>query len=703
LSLSSVPSRSSLWVLLIAVCWIASAGVATAATFPVTICGQSASEVGDGLTATGTTRVTADPNTCPGGLEITTPGAPAPNGAVAGFKVTAPVGIVINGIHVVGPGTANVGDGKGWWGEFYWNGGPGAGGRSAQISDAFATSGCCSEQNLDSRSVGWFVQCAASPSCVNGVSLVVSELDLVADEETAPNALPTSATGNLWVGNGWVRGKWPASVLMSDPSGVCSSALALGDQVLRPLTDQTPDRHVWQQCSQSQLPATFDTSTINGTLGVGLGQARLTLFARNAAGVAAVPSKTVDIDDSTPTVSLSGPTDAPSTAGVQHVTATAGGSPSGIADIICSVDGGPAEFFPGASAQVPVDGIGQHAVSCVAQNNAVDVAGVHGQSPAARWSLKIGQPTLVGIAFTRLVGLSCHRSRVRVIVAGHWITITRHGRRTRVKTPATTKVESKVRCRPRTIRRRTVVFVRVRRHGRTVLVKQTKVVRVVVAPHVVANSSQTVAYGRSSAVSGWLGTASGQALGGHLVQVLTAPDNGLQSFTQAATAVTAADGSWTAHLPTGPSRVVEAVYAGDPITEGTSSGQVRVLVPARIRLLRVSPSRVRWGGTVRITGQLLGGYLPARGAVVRLRIGIGRSFQTYGVQRVGGSGRFTTTYTFGAGLPSVHRTYFFQVATLPSGDYPYAPGSSGRRSVAVGVRDRPNVTRRAIRELSSVL
>jgi hypothetical protein len=512
----------------------------------------------------------------------------------------------------------------------------------------------------------------------------MNELDLVADEETAPSALPTSATGNLWATNAWVRGKWPASVAMSDPSGVCSSLEVLGDQVQRPLVDQTPDRHTWQQCSQSSLPITFDTSTIHASQGLGLGQAKLTLLATNAAGVTDAPTKTINIDNSTPAISLSGATDVPSSAGTQYVTATAGGSPSGIADIICTVDGGPPQTFAGATAQVPVAGIGQHAVSCSARDNAVDVAGNHAQSPPAGWTLKIGQPTLVGIAFSRLVGLSCHRARVRVVVPGHWITVRRHGKRVRVKTRSTTKVESKVRCHPQTVLRRTVVFVRVRRHGHLVTVKQIKVVRVVVPPHVIAQASQTVAFGHASTVSGWLGTSTDQALGGHLVRVLAAPDNGLNAFAPAATALTAADGSWTARLPTGPSRIVEAIYDGDPVTEGASSGQVRVIVPAQVRLLAVAPRHVRWGGTVRITGQILGGYLPARGALVRLRIGIGRSYQTYGVQRVTGSGRFTTTYTFGAGLESVHRAYFFQVATLPSGDYPYAPGASARRTVLVG-------------------
>ena len=366
------------------------------------------------------------------------------------------------------------------------------------------------------------------------------------------------------------------------------------------------------------------------------------------------------------------------------------GSPSGIADIVCSVDGGPAQTYSGASAQVPVSGIGPHSVQCYSQDNAVDPSGVRGTSTTASWSLKIGQPTVVGIAFDKLVGLRCHRARVRVKIPGHWITVRRHGKRVKVKTHARTKVERVERCHPRTVLRRTVVWVRVRRHGHVVKVKRTKLVRVVVPPRIIAKTSRVVEFGRGTTVDGWLGTAAGTAITGHPVRVLTAPDNGGGQFAQAAIVTTAANGTWTAKLLPGPSRIVEAVYDGDPTTEGASSGQVHVVVPAKVKLLRVWPPRVAWGGTVRITGQLVGGYLPAGGALVRLRIGQGRTYQTYGVQEhVTGNGRFTTSYQFGAGDPSAYRSFWFQIATLPMGDYPYAPAASGRRSVLVGGHPRP--------------
>ena len=115
------------------------------------------------------------------------------------------------------------------------------------------------------------------------------------------------------------------------------------------------------------------------------------------------------------------------------------------------------------------------------------------------------------------------------------------------------------------------------------------------------------------------------------------------------------------------------------------SGLAREIVPAKIQLLRVTPRRVAWGQTVRIVGRLDGGHLPPGGALIRLRIGLGSAFTTYGVhEHVGGNGRFTTSYTFGLGSAAIHRAYWFQVASLPMGNYPYAPASSRRVSVLVG-------------------
>jgi hypothetical protein len=233
--------------------------------------------------------------------------------------------------------------------------------------------------------------------------------------------------------------------------------------------------------------------------------------------------------------------------------------------------------------------------------------------------------------------------------------------------------------------RRVTVWKRVVRDGKRVRVRRTKLVRVALPPHYVSHTTRRLRHGHGTTVGGWLGTASGTALGGQPIEVLTAPDNGQGAFGLVASVTTAANGSWTARLGPGPSRLVEAVYPGGSLTEPTTSAQVHVVVPAKVKLLSVSPRRVAWGGTVRITGQLLGGYLPPGGALVRLRIGEGASYQTYGVQEhVTGNGRFTTTYTFGAGEASSFQRFWFQIASLPMGSYPFSPSGSGRRYVLVG-------------------
>jgi hypothetical protein len=374
------------------------------------------------------------------------------------------------------------------------------------------------------------------------------------------------------------------------------------------------------------------------------------------------------------------------------VTASAAGSPSGIDGIACSVDGSPAKWYPGTSAQVPVSGLGEHQVSCNAYNNAVDENGTHGESQTESWSLKIGQPTEMGIGFFKYVGLDCHVAKKRKTIPGRWVTRTRHGKKIKVKTRPRHKIVEVTKCHPEIKRVRVVVRIPVRHHGKIVrhhgkVVYRKKIEhkKVAVQPHWKANAKKHVQFGHSTTVSGWLGLSDGTAIADHTVQILTAPSNGLGQFSVAATATTASNGTWSATLPAGSSRLVEASYGGDPTSEATVSGQVTVIVPSKIKLTSVSPSEVAWGHSVQIKGKLFGGYLPAGGVNVRLRIGIGNAKATYGVhEHVAGSGRFTTTYTFGAGSAQIHRRYWFQIATLPSGNYPYAPSSSNRVYVEVG-------------------
>jgi hypothetical protein len=197
-----------------------------------------------------------------------------------------------------------------------------------------------------------------------------------------------------------------------------------------------------------------------------------------------------------------------------------------------------------------------------------------------------------------------------------------------------------------------------------------------------------VPYGHRVTIHGLYTTSQGVPLAGQPVHIVAAPANQSNAFTELTTSTTNADGKWSATLPSGPSRVVRAVTDGTA-TILPSSSQVTTIVPAKIELLKVSPRRVAWGGTVHLVGRLLGGYLPPGGALVRLRIGYGSTFNTYGVEEhVSGNGRFSTVASFGPGDPAVFRTYWFQIASLPMGNYPYAPAASKRVPVVVGGHPR---------------
>ena len=440
-------------------------------------------------------------------------------------------------------------------------------------------------------------------------------------------------------------GAWPVAAGFSgdSPSGVCTLSGTLNKIQFTGQRARSRIVATWHQCSAPAVSTTINTAAY------GQGPMPLVISGSDAAGNVGSVSKTVDVDNSVPTLSLSGPADAPSTAGTQFVTATAAGSPSGIDQIACSVDGGPAHAYAGAVARVPVSGLGLHQVGCTAYNNAVDANGVHGVSQTQTRTLKIGAPTALAVTFSRLAGLRCSnvpagqvkcdlkRRRVRVLVR---VPLRRHGKL-------------------------------VKRHGKVVYRTRVEHRYVVVVPGKV---KQRVRHGHATKVSGWLGLADGTALAGETVEVLTAPDNGIGEFTPAAEVITAANGTWTVSLPAGPSRLIEASYAGSATTERSQSGQVTLLVPAKVELKSVTPDRVAWGQTVTIKGRLLGGYLPTAGINVRLRIGIANAKTTFGVkEHVAGSGNFTATYTFGAGDPSIHRTYWFQIASAAGRRLPIHP------------------------------
>jgi hypothetical protein len=408
----------------------------------------------------------------------------------------------------------------------------------------------------------------------------------------------------------------------------------------------------------------------------------LALAVRDAASPAnaAVRSETLHVDNQPVTLALSGPHDASSTAGTQYVSATAAAGPSGVAGIDCSLDGTRFQTYPGTSGQIAVHGIGAHQAVCFAVNHAINSSGVPAVSLPAIWKLSIRQPTLFAIGFPRVVDrLRCRRVREYVEVPGRSRVVHRHHNVIRVRKPPHIKQMWVKRCHHRTVTRRITTWATVTRNGKKKRIRRTKRIRVVLFPHLVTQSSRRVRHGHSTVVGGWLGTASGTALPGAKVVIMTAAANGLGHFHRAAVVKTASDGSWRAHLSRGPSRLVAAVYNGGRLTEPSKSGQAKLTVPAKV-LLHIHPRHTHWGGTIQIRGRVLGRHIP-QGKLLRLRIGVQGVTGTVGIPNVRRNGRFHTTFTFAPGHGKVH--YWFSVSTLREAAYPFAPATSRRVYVRV--------------------
>ena len=494
-----------------------------------------------------------------------------------------------------------------------------------------------------------------------------------------------------------------------------------GPRCLVPGPSAVPVTTQWQQCPDSTWTPSIDTRDyITGT-----GTLPLKISATNAAGIITSYSETLHVDNQPVGLVLSTSNDASRTVWANHavtVFATANAGPSGVGGTNCSVGGGNPQSY--APRGLTVDGNGVHTVVCTAWNNAV---GPQGQPNSTTSSTAVdideappsvsfeprrpGDPTGLALDATDSEsGVAGGSIQMAPAGSGNWAGLPTsfdgahllahvddaglHGpydiRATscdnvgncastseRLSLPLRLASDSEVSL-TRIVKPRRCATRRTLTHRRSRRVER------LCPGQIRATRSLRVPFGQRVTIHGLYTTGQGLPLAGQAVHIFAAPDNHTGAFAPITTVMTAGDGTWTATVPPGPSRIIRAVTDGSA-TILPSSGQVTTIVPAEVKLLDVWPRHVPWGGTVHLVGQLVGGYLPPGGALVRLRIGIGSTRTTYGVrEHVTGHGRFTTTYTFGLGEPSVHQAYWFQIASLPMGDYPYAPSASRRVSVLVG-------------------
>ncbi len=579
--------------------------------------------------------------------------------------------------------------------------------------------------------------------------LTVSGIELQGTENSAPSVTGEGSllTTGSWVWNP-PGDLWPVTLYASDVSGVCNSSATFGSTQLNGPSEPR-DTTIWQQCpnpvSWSFAVDTRTEVSTDGSFPINLGATNAAGVGGYASEkIVSVDNEPVSLSFHTP--NDADPNVWVNHAVAVNATPTAG--PSGVGGMKCGIDRGGTTSYPAKGLTVDGDGVHtvtctawNNAVDPQGQPNTGTASiTVHIDEAPPLLHFEPQNPH-------DPTGLVVDASDSESGVAGGTIEMAPAGTNNWTNLPATfagshllarfddagrsgpysfraTACDNVGNCASTTqqlalplriasdsqvsltkivnpLKRRTV-FVRVKRDGRYKRIKVVKFVeqcsikrvrtgpqrgrskRVCRPPRVRTTTTLNVPYGKPVTVNGLYTTGTGSPLSGQPVEIFAAPNNSTDAFSQVATTTTAANGSWSATIPPGPSRVIRAVTNGTA-TILPSSGQVTTIVPAKVRLVRVWPRRVAWGGTVHLVGQLLGGYLPPGGALVRLRIGYKSTYETYGVEEhVSGDGRFSTVASFGPGDPSIFRTYWFQIASLPMGNYPYAPAASQRVPVIVG-------------------
>ena len=258
------------------------------------------------------------------GMEAFGGGTGVPQGAHGDWEIDASAGISIVGVHTEGSGMVSYGinANQGWGGGFYWK----SGGAQTYPGQIAYSSGA-----INSPYFGWQIVCGWS-TC-NGAThpgeISILGLEVEAAETAGPSVSP--APSSLGATSGWVRGWWPVAFWANGPTGACQLAATLGGVSVSQPVNEPQSPITWHQCPASSFSQSFNTASVPSG-----GSVPLVMWARDAAydyGAGAYLSgaatKYVNIDNDPVAVTLSGRTDAPTTAGVQYVTASATAGPSG--------------------------------------------------------------------------------------------------------------------------------------------------------------------------------------------------------------------------------------------------------------------------------------------------------------------------------------------------------------------------------------
>jgi hypothetical protein len=299
-------------------------------------------------------------------------------------------------------------------------------------------------------------------------------------------------------------------------------------------------------------------------------------------------------------------------------------------------------------------------------------------------TLPLRSRTSEAISFKKLAGkLIVKTVRVRERVGFHYVTRVEHGKKVKVKVGGHYKTIKIL----KRLEQCTTKRVRVAKH-------KWKLRTICHKPHVSYLKKVKLGHGKSTKVYGELTTSQGAPIANAPVQVLQVAQTGARHARVVATVMTSATGGWSAKIPAGPSRLIEGHYSGaNALLPQTARGQV--IVAARIKLL-ITPTRLPYGSVMRISGRLLGGYVPIHGVAMRVLVKIPGLAKPYASTafRTSRKGTFSFKYVAPTVFHSPHLTPIAVGMVGPENGYPFTATRSGYVNVDLGVRTPKRVKQR---------
>lgn len=185
-------------------------------------------------------------------------------------------------------------------------------------------------------------------------------------------------------------------------------------------------------------------------------------------------------------------------------------------------------------------------------------------------------------------------------------------------------------------------------------------------------------YGHGLSYSGRLSSASGSSLSRLPVQIVETFGAGAEIGQRTTVVEAAADGTFLTHLEPGPSRRVEAVFAGSRTLARAAGGRVRLRVLGDVRLHASSATARIGGAPIVFRGGVgdLGAPIPAGGRQVELQFRFpGGDWSEFRTVQTDAHGHFRYAYRFSDDDSRGIRFQFRAFAPTQT-DWPYEPAFS---------------------------